>query len=85
VPRFVQASKLRRDVQDADREYDPRDYGILAEPILRNEADVVFSSRFMSGRPYRVLYFWHRVGNAFLTLMLTLPPFFIQSELESGG
>jgi len=56
-------------IQDADLEYDPNDYPRLAEPILSNQADVVFGSRFMGGRPHRVLYFWHRVGNGFLTLL----------------
>ncbi len=56
-------------VQDADLEYDPAEYPIVIEPILTNKADVVFGSRFQSGRPHRVVYFWHRVGNGVLTLL----------------
>jgi glycosyltransferase involved in cell wall biosynthesis len=56
-------------VQDADMEYDPQEIPLLLEPIIQNKADVVFGSRFMSGRPHRVHYFWHMVGNRFLTLL----------------
>jgi glycosyltransferase involved in cell wall biosynthesis len=55
-------------VQDADLEYDPADYGDIIEPLLSGQADVVYGSRFSSGRPHRVLYFWHMVGNKLLTL-----------------
>jgi len=56
-------------VQDADLEYDPRDYPAVLAPLVDGRADVVYGSRFLGGAPHRVLYFWHSVGNGFLTLL----------------
>ncbi|HVM52306.1 MAG TPA: glycosyltransferase family 2 protein [Acidimicrobiales bacterium] len=66
---FAEATAEFVIVNDADLEYDPRDYPAMLEPLLEGRADVVFGSRFLAGRPHRVLYFWHSVGNKLLTTL----------------
>lgn len=80
---FIQATGDIVVVQDADLEYDPKELLLLMEPILENKADVVFGSRFMGGRPHRVVYFWHYIGNRFLTLLSNMFTNINLSDMET--
>jgi glycosyltransferase involved in cell wall biosynthesis len=80
---FAEATANYVVVQDADLEYDPRDYGVLLEPLLTGNADVVYGSRFLGGRPHRVLYFWHYMGNKFLTLLSNMFTDLNLSDMET--
>jgi glycosyltransferase involved in cell wall biosynthesis len=79
---FAQASGDIIIIQDADLEYDPRDYGKLLEPILDGRADVVYGSRFLGG-PHRVLFFWHYVGNMALTLLSNITTNLNLTDMET--
>ncbi len=71
-------------VQDADLEYSPEDYPVLLEPLMSGKADAVFGSRFIGGRPHRVLFFWHMAGNRFLTLLSNIFTNLNLTDMETG-
>ena len=70
-------------VQDADLEYDPKEFNLLLKPVIDGIADVVYGSRFVGGKPHRILFFWHTIGNNFLTFLSNMFTNLNLSDMET--
>jgi glycosyltransferase involved in cell wall biosynthesis len=81
---FVNVSGDYVIIQDADLEYNPKDYGVMIQPLIDGEAEVVYGSRFAGGKPHRVLFFWHYVGNKLLTLLSNIFTNLNLTDMETG-